>query len=150
MIKIDQNRKVLESNTGLPGTPSSPAAGSVESEPSAFSKALLRTQESLQKETMDKLLKMVDLQAQRLMKSPVLAEITVYRELIRRFLKEANAKIARIDKRTDRRNRPLILIREVDKKLAELTDKVLKGQAKPIEILALVNEIGGLLVDLMI
>lgn len=148
MIKIGNQR--TPDPTNLTGLTPAQSAGLQENEPSAFSKALERTQAALRQETMEKLLSMVDLQAQRLLKSPIPAEITVYRELIRRFLKEATAKMGKLEKKTDRRNRPLVTIREVDEKLAELTEKVVSGQAKPIEILALVNEIRGLLVDFLV
>lgn len=148
MIKIGNNSTPEPSK--LIGTPSSVPAGGLETEASAFSKAMLQTQEALRQETMDKLMAMIDLQAVRLQKSPVPAEVAVYRELIRKFVKEATEKMAKVDRRIDRRNRPMLLVREVDKKLAELTDKVLAGQAKPIEILALVNEIRGLLVDFLV
>lgn len=148
MIKIGNQR--TPDPTNLTGLTPAQAQSLQENEPSAFSKALERTQAALRQETMEKLLNMVDLQAQRLLKSPIPAEITVYRELIKRFLKEATAKMGKLEKKTDRRNRPLVTIREVDEKLAELTEKVISGQAKPIEILALVNEIRGLLVDFLV
>ena len=52
--------------------------------------------------------------------------------------------------RNDRRNRAFTLVKEIDKKLSELTEMLIGGQAKQLDVLAKLQEIQGMLVDLKI
>lgn len=99
---------------------------------------------------LEALISQVDKQAQMLLRAPTPAMVASFRDAIRRYLKQVNAKIGKVDKRTDRRNRTLIILRQLDDKLAELTDSILKGQTKAIDLAASINEIRGMLLDLLI
>jgi uncharacterized protein YaaR (DUF327 family) len=55
-----------------------------------------------------------------------------------------------MEQHTDRRNRVYTLVREVDQQLAELTQMVLSGQSKPLDLLAKLEAIRGMLVDLLV
>lgn len=92
----------------------------------------------------------VDKQAQMLLKHPTPASVAAYRDAIRRYMKEIKDKLGRMDKRTDRRNRTLIILKDLDEKVEALTDAILKGQSHAIDLAASVNEIRGLLLDLLI
>lgn len=92
----------------------------------------------------------IEEQSKRLARHPIRAEIERYRRLVGNFVKEAVAHMTRVEKRSDRRNRAFVLVQEVDRKLAELTELLLGGQAKSLDILARLNEIRGMLVDLMV
>ncbi len=92
----------------------------------------------------------IDAQAERLLKHPVPAEVAAYREVVRRFMKEVNDRLGKAEKRTDRRNRTLILLREVDAKLAKLVEDVLEGQVDSMALAASINELRGMLMDFFI
>lgn len=102
------------------------------------------------KHDLESLVTHVDRQAEMLMKHPTPGQVAAYRDAIRRYMKEIKEKLGRMDKRTDRRNRTLIILRDLDEKVEALTDAILKGQASAIDLAASVNEIRGLLLDLLI
>ncbi|MEB3196397.1 MAG: YaaR family protein [Candidatus Sericytochromatia bacterium] len=110
-----------------------------------FQSAQTRTSEA----TRQALLAEIDSQAQRLVKHPVAGEVARYRTLVGQFLKEAVGEFSGLSQHMDRRNRVFTLVQEVDKQLSELTDMLLKGQAKPLDVLAKLDEIRGMLVDLL-
>jgi len=145
MIRVGDNSqdpKLISALTGL-----SPRPGV---ERPSFSQQLHGAQQSSTAQTLQGMIERIDAQAQRLLKHPVPAEVAAYREAVRRFMKEANEKLGKAEKRTDRRNRTLILLREVDSKLAKLVEDVLEGQLDPMALAASINELRGMLMDLMI
>lgn len=134
---------------GLPPTPAqapdTKAAGAVN-----FARQLQATHHKVAQHTMVAFLADIDEQGKRLAKSPIRAEIERYRLLVGKFVKEALAQMTQLESRTDRRNRAFILVKEIDKKLAELTEMLLTGQSKQIDILAKLDEIHGMLIDLTV
>lgn len=148
MIKIGDT---FPDSQGVDLTVGNPALMPLQAEQDgAFLTQLRSTRAALEGETFERLVGMIDLQAERLAKNPVPGEVALYRELIARFLKEVHAKISRTEKRHDRRNRTLSIIRTLDEKLASFTQDLLDGQLTPLEILASVNELRGMLMDLLI
>jgi uncharacterized protein YaaR (DUF327 family) len=116
----------------------------------SFGQQLHGAQQAADAQSMQGMIDRIDAQAQRLLKHPIPAEVAAYREAVRRFMKEANERIGKADKRTDRRNRTLILLREVDAKLARLVEDVLGGQVDAMGLAASINELRGMLMDLLI
>ena len=91
-------------------------------------------------------------QGKRLSRTPTYRELKVYRELIRQFVREAVQNTYVLQNRTgwDRRGRQKIytLVQKIDTVLAELTELVKDGQENQLEILAKLDVIRGMLVDL--
>jgi len=116
----------------------------------AFAKQYEATFGAQEKQDLEGLVSLVDKQAEMLLKHPTPAQVAAYRDAIRRYMKEIKDKLGRMDKRTDRRNRTLIILKDLDEKVEALTDAILKGQAHAIDLAASVNEIRGLLLDLLI
>lgn len=131
---------------GLPGL----AAPRTDGPKAAFAQQYAATQANAEAQTFEELVYQVDKQAQMLLKSPTPAQVASYRDAVRRYLKEVNDKLGRVDKKTDRRNRTMVILRELDDRLALLTEAILKGQTASIDLAASVNEIRGLLLDLLI
>lgn len=81
-------------------------------------------------------------------------ELKTYREAVREFLKEAVGSTYQMksEQRWDRHgnSRDYRLILKVNHNLDELTRMVLKAQAPGIEIMSKLDEIRGMLVDLML
>lgn len=115
-----------------------------------FAQQMQATHHKVAQESMVAFLAEIDDQGKRMLKSPIRGEIARYRALVGKFVKEAMAQMTTMEKHHDRRNRVFMLVKEVDKKLAELTEMLLSGQAKQIEILAKLEEIHGMLVDMKV
>lgn len=115
-----------------------------------FARQMQATHHRVAQDTMVAFLAEIDEQGKRLAKHPIRAEIERYRSLVGKFLKDAMSQMTTLEKHTDRRNRSFTLVKEVDKKLAELTELLLGGQAKQLDILTKLHEIQGMLVDLKI
>lgn len=100
----------------------------------------------------DQLLSQVDKAAQKMLNHPSLETLRAYRAAVRDFLKEAISGSYRMkeESRWDRRGnrRIFCVVQKVNQALEELTTEVLQKNAKPIELMARVDEIRGLLVDL--
>ncbi len=145
MIRVGDNSqdpKLISALSGL-----TPRSGV---ERASFGQQLHGAQQSATAQTLQGMIERIDAQAQRLLKHPIPAEVAAYREAVRRFMKEANERLGKAEKRSDRRNRTLILLREVDAKLAKLVEDVLGGQVDSLELAASINELRGMLMDLFI
>jgi uncharacterized protein YaaR (DUF327 family) len=135
----------IQSNTVGPVGPGANPAAAVR-----FAQTMQATQNKVADSTMIAFLAEIDEQGKRLLKHPIRAEVERYRALVGKFIKEAMNQMVQIEKRSDRRNRAFTLIKEIDKKLAELTEMMVDGQAKQLDVLAKLQEIQGMLVDLKI
>ena len=97
--------------------------------------------------------KAIDEQGERLADRVDVKELEKYRRLIRDFLDEIVSNgytFSREDAYASRgRHRYIATVKIVDEKLDELGKEVLKEQADKIEILHKVDDIRGLLLDLM-
>lgn len=91
-------------------------------------------------------------QGKRFSRTPTYRELKAYRELVRQFVREAVENTFMLQNRTgwDRRGRQKIytLVQQIDATLAELTELVKEGQENQLEILAKLDAIRGMLVDL--
>jgi uncharacterized protein YaaR (DUF327 family) len=130
--------------------PLGPGSARATNAPGAFAQQFEATRAGQQPQTVEAFINDVDAQAKLLLKSPTPAHVAHFRDAVRRFLKSINDKLGKVEKRTDRRNRTLLILKELDDKLATLTDGILNGQAHAIDIAASINEIRGLLLDLLI
>lgn len=104
------------------------------------------------RERIDRLLMLIDRQAERIKEHQTVGEIQRYRDLVREFLREATQRVyqRREESRWDRRGklRVMAVVAEVDQQLGELTRMVLQDQRDPLAILQKLGEIRGILVDL--
>ena len=100
----------------------------------------------------DQLLTQVDEAAKKLLTQPSMETLRSYRAAVRDFLKEAISGSYRMkgESRWDRRGnrRMFCVVQKVNQALEELTSTVLQKNAQPIEVMAKMDEIRGLLVDL--
>lgn len=135
-----------------PGRPLSvgPGAGGGPVESAAFKQQLAYYGSQDQADSLERLVGEVDGQAKRLLTNPTMAELAAYREQVRKFMKAVVDKLGKLEKRTDRRNRTLVILRSLDQKLEELTKAVLEDQEKGLDLLERLNEIRGILLDLLI
>lgn len=93
----------------------------------------------------------IDDQGKVLVETQTVEELRKYKQLVKDFMKEAVDNGLKLEERRgfNRRGRTKVykIVKQVDQKLLELTDTVLKEQEKGLKILDLVGEIKGLLVN---
>lgn len=117
-----------------------------------FAADLLKNQDALSKERLNALLDQITAQGKRLGEVPTYAELKAYRELVRSFLGEAVGRAYTLQSQTgwDRQGRQKVYstIKEIDHHLAGLAEDVQQGQERQLDILAKLDAIRGMLVDL--
>ncbi|MCL6589697.1 MAG: YaaR family protein [Firmicutes bacterium] len=100
----------------------------------------------------EKLLEQIDIKSEELKKGITPRGVEEYRKLVAAFLKEALNESYEINQEThwDRRGnrRVFTMVKRVNQALEELTDAVMDREKKQIDIVAKLDEIRGLLLDL--
>ncbi|MFD1021124.1 YaaR family protein [Thalassobacillus hwangdonensis] len=115
--------------------------------------ALVHSQsEKLQKDQLNRLVKDINAQGDRLAKSRSFQDLAKYKRLIKGFLEESvqygmNLKHSH-SWNMNGQNRKLTIVESVDDKLNELTETVMDQEKKSIDILGVIGEIKGLLINL--
>ncbi|HHU50643.1 MAG TPA: YaaR family protein, partial [Firmicutes bacterium] len=103
-------------------------------------------------ENLEKLMANVDETAKKLLADRSKANLRAYREAVRNFMKEAVGGSYRMkgERRWDRRGntRILYLIERVNQNMEEVAAMVLQEQADAMAVMAKLDEIRGLLIDL--
>ena len=147
-MKIDSG---MSRNAALTMTRSDTEMG-VRGADTDFSMELADQEQSMSREAMDRLLEQIDEQGARLSKTPTFDELRSYRALIQSFIGEAVGSMYELRTQAgwDRLGRQKVYtsVRKIDKKLEELTEKILLGQANQLDIIASHDAIRGMLVDL--
>ena len=118
---------------------------------SGFSQTL-KTATEHQAAGWDRLLGRIDEAAKKLLNEPSMETLRSYRAAVRDFLKEAVTGSYKMkgESRWDRRGnrRVFCVVQKLNQALEELTTEVLQKNAEPITMMAKMDEIRGLLVDL--
>ncbi len=113
---------------------------------------VLREQEAKLAGGWEELLNQVDERAKQLLNQPSTENLRLYREAVRAFLKDALRGSFRMkgESRWDRRGnrRVFCVVEKINKALEELTAAVLKKNQEAIDVMAKIDEIRGLLIDL--
>lgn len=142
-FRIDLNQRLNA------GTMESPA---IEKNTPGFGQALAQVQK-LQKKELQDFLNRLDSLGQNLAHSRSLADLAKFKDLVKGFLRSTLGQSRRLQEEShwDFRGRPKVFARvtHIDEELEELGRKVLSEQAKPLDILAKIDEIRGLIVDLL-
>lgn len=117
-----------------------------------FAADLHQAADGQSKERLNALLGEITKQGKRLGQVPTYSELKTYRELVRRFVGEAVGRMYMLQSQSgwDRHGRQKMytIIKQVDEKLAGLTEDVRHGQERQIEIMAKQDAIRGMLVDM--
>lgn len=115
--------------------------------------SVVRTQTTkLQQEELQRLMKTLNMQGERLAKSRSLQDLAKYKRMVKNFVKEAvqygmNLKHSH-GFNLDGHSRKLITVEKVDEKLVELTEAVIAQEKHPLDLLGLLGEIKGLLINI--
>jgi uncharacterized protein YaaR (DUF327 family) len=135
----------------LPGR-SAVAGGNVRG--ANFSEALKDSDSLRRQEICTNLLQQIDEQSAELKKSPTPAGVKRYRKLVRAFMKETLDQSYTLDQQThwDRsgNRKVFITVKKLNESLEALADEVLHKEKDQINLVAKLDEIRGLLVDLFV
>jgi hypothetical protein len=103
-------------------------------------------------ERLNKLINDIQKQGKALAEKRTVNELMRYKKMVKEFLDEAVEYGLSLEKRGGfrfgGRTRLLKIIKTVDKKLVEITDEIINREKKGLDILKLVGEIEGLLIDI--
>lgn len=117
----------------------------------SFSDMMRQQEEQASKEQLKRMLDEIDRQGQRLSQSMTVRELRAYKLLVRKFLEETVRRGVglRETRGWDRRGRGkrYKLIEEVDAKLLEMGEELLRHEQGRIELLNKIGEIRGMLLN---
>lgn len=120
----------------------------------AFSEALKDSDSQRRREICTNLLQQIDAQSAELKKGPTPAGVKRYRKLVQAFLKEAVNRSYTLDQRThwDRsgNRKVFVTVKKINESLEALADEVLNKEKNHIDLVAKLDEIRGLLIDLYV
>ncbi|WP_182201635.1 YaaR family protein [Paraliobacillus salinarum] len=108
--------------------------------------------QKLQHEQLTELVKNITLQGERLARFRSFKDLAKYKRLVKDFVKEAVQYGMDLNHshsfNFQGNNRKLTLVKEIDEKLVQLTEVVLEQERRSIDILDVIGEIKGLLINL--
>jgi uncharacterized protein YaaR (DUF327 family) len=146
--------KVKSSDSNLVNTKSPMLNRSTGTSPrqSAFIDALKDSDTEHRNEACENILQQIDILSEELKKAPTPEGIKKYKGLISDFVKEALNQSYEIhedlhwDRDGNRKN--LVLVKQINRSVEELMDSVMNQEKKQIDLVARLDEIRGMLVDL--
>ncbi len=118
----------------------------------SFSELMQKGRDEQAYAKLDKLMRDIDDQGKVLSESRTVDDLRKYKALVKEFMEDAVKLGLSLEERRgfNRRGRTKIykIVKEVDRKLLDLTDSVLKKEKKGLDILDMVGEIKGLIVNI--
>lgn len=124
----------------------------VATESVSFTEVMAKKRENTLYDKFTKLAKEIEDQGKVLSESRTVEDLKKYKKLVKTFMEEAvnNALQLENQRGFNRRGRTKIykIVKEVDSKLIDLTNEVLSKQQKGLNILNLVGEVQGLLINI--
>ncbi|MEB2493588.1 YaaR family protein [Peribacillus frigoritolerans] len=114
---------------------------------------MVQTQgQKMQIQTLNRLIGDIEGAGQRLVRSRTFRELAKYKALVKRFVKEAVEYGLELKQSTSwneyGQSRPLKTVETIDAKLVELSEEILNKEKSSLEILEMIGEIKGLLINL--
>lgn len=114
---------------------------------------MVQTQDQkMQIQTLNRLIGDIEGAGQRLVRSRTFRELAKYKALVKRFVKEAVEYGLELKQSMSwneyGQSRPLKTVETIDAKLVELSEEILNKEKSSLEILEMIGEIKGLLINL--
>ncbi|MCD1163484.1 YaaR family protein [Peribacillus frigoritolerans] len=114
---------------------------------------MVQTQDQkMQIQTLNRLIVDIEGAGQRLVRSRTFRELAKYKALVKRFVKEVVEYGLELKQSTSwneyGQSRPLKTVETIDAKLVELSEEILNKEKSSLEILEMIGEIKGLLINL--
>lgn len=117
-----------------------------------FQEIMKQGRNNAQYERLGELLGKIEDQGKTLSESRTVDELRKYKQLVKEFMDDAVKLGLNLEERKgfNRRGRTKVykIVQEVDRKLLDLTDAVIREQKKSLDILNMVGEIQGLLINI--
>ncbi|WP_010094912.1 YaaR family protein [Ornithinibacillus scapharcae] len=115
--------------------------------------AIVQSQsQKMQQAELQKLMQNITAQGDRLARFRSFKDLVKFKRLIKRFLQEAVSNGMDLEKSLSfsytGSSRNLTLVKQIDEKLMELTDEIMNQEKKTVDLLGLIGEIKGLLVNI--
>jgi uncharacterized protein len=108
--------------------------------------------QKLQQNELQRLMNDITVQGDRLARFRSFKDLVKFKRLIKRFLEEAVANGLDVQKSLSfsytGSSRNLTLVKQIDEKLMELTEEIMGQEKKTVDLLGLIGEIKGLLINL--
>ncbi|AKM20416.1 hypothetical protein GARCT_03191 [Geobacillus sp. 12AMOR1] len=124
----------------------------VPTESVSFTEVMAKTRRDVVWERINEQVRQIEEQGKKLADSRTVEDLRKYKQLVRSFLDDAVKHGLQLEEQRgfSRGGRARIykLVKEVDQKLIELTNEVLKHEQKGLDILRLVGEIQGLIINI--
>lgn len=118
----------------------------------SFQEVIGKNRQEMVYEKLTKLVQDIEDQGKVLSESRTVDELRKYKKMVKEFMDEAVQNGLQLEERRgfNRRGRTKIykIVKEVDKKLIDLTNAVLDKEKKSLDILGMVGEIKGLLINI--
>lgn len=106
----------------------------------------------IKQEGLEKLVQEIENQGEKLSRFRTFRELTKFKRMVKSFLQETVYKGLELQKSTsfnfEGHHNTHALVKEVDEKLVELTDDVMNQEKKTVDLLGLIGEVKGLLINL--
>ncbi|MEN2766744.1 YaaR family protein [Ornithinibacillus xuwenensis] len=115
--------------------------------------AIVQSQsQKMQKTELQKMMSDITLQGDRLARFRSFKDLVKFKRLIKRFLEEAVSNGMDLQKSHSfsytGSSRQLTIVKQIDDKLMELTEEIMNQEKKTVDLLGLIGEIKGLLINL--
>ena len=121
-------------------------------ETQSFQKLVQSQAQSLKQQELQQLIKNISLQGSKLARYRTLRELAKFKRMIKGFLQETVTSGYHLQKSHtvsfDGSSRKLAIIKEIDEKLLELTEEIMNQEKKTVDILGIIGEIKGLLINI--
>lgn len=118
----------------------------------SFVNVIKKSQSKLQLDSINQLMTRVDTQGQQLAKQRTLENLREYKNIVKQFIRESLSYGLQLsDKKSFNSSGGMKshqIVEVIDQKLIELQDEVLMNEKEGIEILSIVGEVKGLLINL--
>lgn len=125
---------------------------SVPTESVSFQEVMSKGRQQMVHEKLTQLVQDIEDQGKVLAESRTIDELRKYKKMVKEFMDEAVQNGLQLEERRgfNRRGRTKIykIVKEVDKKLIDLTNAVLDKEKTSLDILGMVGEIKGLLINI--
>jgi uncharacterized protein YaaR (DUF327 family) len=147
-VKINPGWRPLGKQIQLSDSPLS-----VPASPKSFADVLKQHNGKADLDQLNRMLRQIQLQGERLSRSLTIRELRDYKRLVKQFLEHTVRAGIGLKTTTgwDRRGRSkrYKILEEIDRKLVELGEEMLSEEAGKIELLQKIGEIRGLLINLL-
>lgn len=121
-------------------------------ETKSFNKMVQSQTQNLKQQELQQLMKNITVQGDRVARFRSFRDLAKFKRMVKGFLQETVYNGLDLQKshsfNVEGKSRQLAIVKEVDEKLLELTEEIMNQEKKTVDILGLIGEIKGLLINI--